>query len=38
MKGNDYFIKEPEVLNKSPFVWPLVDSKKRSIIETGATN
>jgi hypothetical protein len=38
MKENDCFTNELEVLNQSPFVWPLVDSKNRNIIGAGATN
>jgi hypothetical protein len=31
VEGNDCFINEMEVLNQIPFVWPLADSKNRSI-------
>jgi hypothetical protein len=32
MEGNDCFINEPEILNKSPFIWSFLDSKNRSIV------
>jgi hypothetical protein len=38
VEGNDCFINKPEVLKQPPFVWPLVDSKNRGIVEAGATN
>jgi hypothetical protein len=36
--GNHCFINEKEILVQSPFIWPLLDSKNRSIIGAGATN
>jgi hypothetical protein len=32
VKGNDCLINELEVLNQPPFIWPLTDSKNRSVI------
>jgi hypothetical protein len=32
MKGNDSLINESEVPNQTPFIWPLTDSKNRSVI------
>jgi hypothetical protein len=32
MKGNDSLINELEILNQPPFIWPLADSKNKSVI------
>jgi hypothetical protein len=38
VEGNDCFINEPEILNKSPFIWSFLESKNRSIVRAGATD